>query len=255
MKRKTRFPLVLAMAATALCVVRAPLRASDADDQIVATFKATYVYRTYLKDDAVKAEVSDGVVTLTGTVADEFHKTLAQEAVASLPGVTRVNNELAIGETIAAANEDARIARKVNLTLQFHRRVLASGTAAGVKDGVVTLRGEASSVAQKDLTSEYIADLDGVKAVRNEMTVATLPEPRPQMMGETLDDAFINAEVVTSLMTHRSTHAAMTRVATHHGEVTLTGITKNAAQEALIVKLVKDINGVTSVKNQMTVEP
>jgi osmotically-inducible protein OsmY len=36
--------------------------------------------------------------------------------------------------------------------------------------------------------------------------------------------------------------------------VTLTGMAKNAAEKSLVTKLVTDIQGVTSVKNEMTVE-
>ena len=45
-----------------------------------------------------------------------------------------------------------------------------------------------------------------------------------------------------------------TGVSTREGEVTLTGTAKNAAEKSLVTKLVSDIQGVTSVKNQMTVE-
>ena len=33
------------------------------------------------------------------------------------------------------------------------------------------MRGEAANEAQKDLTTEYAKDVEGVKAVKNEMTV------------------------------------------------------------------------------------
>ena len=39
------------------------------------------------------------------------------------------------------------------------------------KDGIVTLQGKATSQAQKDLTTEYTKDVEGVKGVNNEMTV------------------------------------------------------------------------------------
>ena len=45
-----------------------------------------------------------------------------------------------------------------------------------------------------------------------------------------------------------------TKVATRYGEVTLTGLAKNEDEKSLVAKLVTDIQGVTSVKNQMTVE-
>ena len=253
MNRKKIHPLVFVAAAVALFATGAPLHATESDKTIESSFRTTFVYTTYLKDDAIKVDAFDGVVTLTGTVAEETHKELAQETVARLPGVTRVDNRLTT-KTEAAPETDARIGRRVKLALQFHRSVNASQTAVEVRDGIVTLKGEASSMAQRDLTAEYAKDIEGVKGVRNEMTVATILEPVAQTTGGTLDDASITAQIVTALMTHRSTSSVITRVTTRNGEVTLTGITKNDAQNALIVKLVTDIQGVTSVKNQMTIE-
>lgn len=66
------------------------------------------------------------------------------------------------------------------------------------------------------------------------------------------DDASITAQVKAALTTHRSTSAVKTKVETHNGEVTLTGIAKNAAEKALVTKLVTDIQGVTRVNNEMT---
>ena len=244
----------VAVFAGSLFVTGAALRASEADDKIESAFKATYVYATYLKDDAVKTEAKDGVVTLTGTVAEESHKVLAEDTVAGLPGVTSVDNKLATKAEVAAESADTWIGRKVTLALLFHRKVSGSNTTVEVKDGIVTLKGEASSTAQKELTAEYAKDIEGVKEVKNEMTVAATPEKAERTTGEKIDDASVTAQVKTALLTHRSTSAMKTKVETRNGEVTLTGIAKNAAEKSLVTKLVTDIQGVTSVKNQMTVE-
>jgi len=60
--------------------------------------------------------------------------------------------------------------------------------------------------------------------------------------------------VKSSLMSHHSTSALKTKVETTDGVVTLSGIAKNAAQKTLVTKLVTDINGVSSVINNMTIE-
>jgi len=254
MKQKSIYTLAFAAAAAAVLVTSAPVRASDTDDKIEASFKKSYVYQTYLKDDSVKTEAKEGVVTLTGTVAEESHKTLAQDTVASLPGVTRVDNQLATKAEVAAVNADTWIGRKIKLALLFHSNVNASKTVVEVKDGLVTLKGEASSTAQKELTTEYAKDIEGVKEVKNEMTVAATPEKVELTAGEKMDDASITAQVKTALLTHRSTSAMKTKVETRDGEVTLTGIARNAAEKSLVTKLVTDVKGVTSVKNEMTVE-
>ena len=254
MKQKSIYTLAFAAAAAAVLVSSAPVRASDTDDKIEASFKKSYVYQTYLKDDSVKTEAKEGVVTLTGTVAEESHKTLAQDTAASLPGVTRVDNQLATKAEVAAVNADTWIGRKIKLALLFHSNVNASKTVIEVKDGIVTLKGEASSTAQKELTTEYAKDIEGVKEVKNEMTVAATPEKVELTAGEKMDDASITAQVKTALLTHRSTSAMKTKVETRDGEVTLTGIANNAAEKSLVTKLVTDVKGVTSVKNEMTVE-
>ena len=140
------------------------------------------------------------------------------------------------------------------MALLFHRNVNASGTEVDVKDGIVTLKGEATSIAQRDLTSEYAKDIDGVKSVKNEMTIAVAPTATDRTEGEKMDDASITAQVKSALATHHSTSSIKIKVVTVNGEVTLTGITKNDAEKSLVSKLVSDIQGVTSVQNQMTIE-
>src|SRR3989339_212415 len=119
--------------------------ASEMDQTIESSAKNSYVFRTYLKTDAIETKSIDGVVTLTGTVPEESHKSLAEETVANLPGVTKVDNKQATKEEVAAANAETGIGRKVKLTLLFHRHVNAGATTVDVKDGIVTLKGKAAS--------------------------------------------------------------------------------------------------------------
>jgi osmotically-inducible protein OsmY len=248
------YPLAFAAVVAALFATTAPVRASETDERIESSFKKTYVYTTYLKEDAVKAEAKDGAVTLTGTVAEESHKALAQETAASLPGVVRVDNQLVTKAEAVAEKSDTWIGRKVKLSLLFHRNVNATKTTVEVKDGVVTLKGVAANAAQKELTAEYAKDIDGVKEIKNEMVLAAAPEPVERTVGEKIDDASVTAQVKMALANHHSTSALNTKVGTRDGEVTLTGIAKNAAQKSLVTKVVEDIKGVSSVKNEMTVE-
>jgi osmotically-inducible protein OsmY len=233
--------------------VAPPVRASDSDARSEAAFKASYVYRAYLAEERVEIAVKDGVVTLKGTVAEEAHKALAQDVASSLTGVSRVNNELVTVAEAASGKADASIARKVKLSLMFHRNVNAGKTLITVTNGVVTLRGEAENLAQKELTGEYARDIDGVAGLNNQMTVEAQPVKGTRTAGERLDDAYISAQVRTALRTHRSTSAITTRVDTRNGVVLLTGIANNATEKALVSKLVADIHGVSSVNNEMTV--
>ena len=251
---KARFSLALMVVAAFLLALSLPVQASKTDDQIVSSAKKSYVFKHNLKDDDIKIQSKDGAVTLTGSVSEESHKALARETVAGLPGVKRVDNRLEVkGQSLAAENSDAWLITKVKTSLLFHRSVSATATEVDAKDGIVILRGDAASQAQKDLTTEYAKDVDGVKDVKNEM-VASKPSKKIQAARDQIDDASITGLAKMTLLYHRSTSALNTSVTTNNGVVTLTGKAKNAAEKDLATKYVNDVNGVKSVKNQMTIE-
>jgi hyperosmotically inducible protein len=250
---KTLYSISLMVAAVALLAIGMPVHASTMDDRIESTAKKSYVFKTYLQADDIKIQSLDGVVTLTGTVSEESHKSLAQETVAGLPGVETVDNRLEVKGAPPTANSDEWLRDKVKNTLLFHRSVSGSKTEVNVKDGIVTLQGEATSQAQKDLTTEYARDIEGVKEVKNEMTV-TETSKKTRTIGEAIDDASITAQVKMALLYHRSTSALNTKVETKRGVVTLSGKASNAAELNLATKLANDVNGVKGVKNLMAIE-
>jgi hyperosmotically inducible protein len=254
MKMKTTYSLALFVATGALFITSASLRATETDDRIESSAKKSHIFKTCLQDDAIKIQSKDGVVTLKGTVAESSHKSLAEDTVECLPGVKSVDNQLKIKGETHAEHSDRWVGMKVKSALAFHRNVRATKTDVNVKDGIVTLSGEAKSEAQKELTTEYAKDVEGVKEVNNQMTVAaTSIKPEPMTEAE-IDDASITAQVKSTLNSHRSTSALKTKVETTDGVVTLSGIARNAAEKSLVTKLVNDIYGVKSVVNNMTLE-
>jgi hypothetical protein len=53
----------------------------------------------------------------------------------------------------------------VRSVLVLHRNVNGGSTQVDIQDGVITLRGAATSEAQKELTTEYAEDVSGVLRV------------------------------------------------------------------------------------------
>jgi osmotically-inducible protein OsmY len=237
----------------AVLLSSAPARASETDDRIESSAKQSYVYKTYLMDDAVTTQSKDGVVTLTGTVGEESHKSLAQETVANLPGVKSVDNQLVFKGEQPAENSDGWLSMKVKTSLLYNRNVSGVKTQVFVTDGIVTLKGEAENQAQKDLAGEYAKDIKGVKDVTNEMTIAKIPSETKQTLGDKIDDASITAQVKMALLSHRSTSAFKTGVETNNGVVTLNGKASSAAGKDMAGKVTNDVNGVVNVVNNMTV--
>lgn len=251
---KVIYRVALMAAAVVLLAFSVPVQASEMDDRIESSARASYVFKTYLKGDDIEIQSRDGAVTLTGVVAEESRRGLAKDTVASIPGVTSVDNRLVVKGASPTPNSDAWLVEKVKTTLLFNRNVSASTTKVDVKDGIVTLRGEAANQAQKELTAEYAKDVDGVKDVKNEILVSKTSETSIERLVQKIDDASIVAQVKMTLLFHRSTSALSTKVDSNDGAVTMYGKASNAAEKDLVTKLVNDISGVKSVKNRMTIE-
>ena len=260
--KKVVYAIPVVIAALTLFTFSLPVQATNTNSSIESAAKTSHVFTSYLKDDDIKVQAKDGEVTLTGNVASETHKSMAGETVANLADVKTVDNQLEVKGEQPSKMSDAWLLTKVKTTLLYHRSV-SVGTEVDVKDGIVTLSGAADNQAQKELTTEYATDIDGVNDVKNEMTVATSTNKKQtvgeqasnkiEMISDKIDDASITTLVKMTLLGHRSTSALNTSVTTKDGVVTLSGKAGNAAEIALAGKLANDVNGVEWVQNNMTV--
>ncbi len=259
---KTKYRQELLKTVFSLFSPNSPFFASDADNHIDSALKQSYVFKTYLKTDDIQLLYKNGVVTLTGTVADESHKFLAKETIARLPGVAGVYSRLEEKNTVPAVNTDAWLISKIRSTLLLHQHVNVAETEIIAQNGVVILRGEAVSKAQKNLTTDYVKDVEGVKSVKNQMTVSSTVSnaggkkaaQKMDNLGEFIDDASVSALVRTTLMYHRSTTALHITVETKDGVVKLEGKAGNWAEKNQATRVVIDVPGVKMVFNNITVE-
>lgn len=227
------------------------LQASDVDSKIVDAAKASYNYRTIL-DDKITVKSNEGMVTLTGVVADKDLRSLAEDTVTNLPGVIHVDNRITLDPALKE-HSDAWIAWKIRYQLLVRANVSNRNTTVDVKEGIVTLTGSATNMAEKELVGVYAAEIDGVKSVRNQIAI-DMPVSNERTVGETIDDASITSQVKFALLNHKSTSALKTKVSTKDGVVQLTGVAANEAEKSLAGKLAQSIRGVKSVTNDMTVK-
>jgi osmotically-inducible protein OsmY len=240
-------------AALLLLVAGGGLRASDQDSRVAYAITSSYNFKTYLIRDDIAVQVSDGVVTLTGLVVQDDDRALAAATVANTAGVRTVINQLQVQGDQPADQSDAWITLKVQAALAYHKHVKALGTEVTTVDGTVTLKGQVDSQGQKDLTTAYALDVQGVKQVDNQQTVTGTPPRRAPIAR--IDDASITGLIKTSLLFHRSIHALATQVSTRDGVVTLRGEAGTAAEKGLVGKLAEDTQGVKRVNNRMHIQP
>lgn len=228
------------------------LAGAPVDRKIEDAAKASYNYRTIL-DGKVTVKASEGTVTLTGMVADKELKSLAEDTVSNLPGVLRVDNQITLDPALKE-HSDAWIAWKIRYQLLTHANVSFSDTQIDVQKGIVTLKGTAENLAQKELTTVFAKSIEGVKSVDNGIIVQVAAADAKKTVAESIDDASITTQVKYALLSHKSTSALKTTISTEEGVVVITGIAANAAEKNLVGKLAQGIRGVKSVNNNMTVK-
>lgn len=244
--KNNNLSLLLALVVSPLTLLASPAT----DRKIEDAAKASYNYRTVLEDN-VKVKAHDGMVTLSGTVQDKDDRALAADTVENLPGVTGVKNNIVVKATYPEKS-DAWMALKIRSRLLVKGNVSAASTKVAVQDGNATLTGTADNLAQKELTTIYAKEIDGVKSVKNDIVV--LDKPATPTIAESIDDASITTQVKFALLSHKSTSALKTKITTQDGVVHVTGVAASDAERSLVTKLASDVRGTKSVTNDMTLK-
>lgn len=153
-------------------VTPAELR-SDAD--ITADVVAAFVRDSLVDENKIEVETDRGVVYLRGTVDSYTERRAADVDARSAPGVLDVVNELTVA--VVPSRSDEAIAADVRLALESNLAADLSDISISVKKGVVTLKGNVATVAQRWLVDEVVRWTPGVVDVVNDLGVVTLQGP------------------------------------------------------------------------------
>ena len=63
------------------------------------------------------------------------------------------------------------ITTQVRMTLRYYHSISELYTQVEAKNGVVTLEGKARTAAEKDLVTQLVSDIHGVRTVKNQMSI------------------------------------------------------------------------------------
>lgn len=149
----------------------------NSDAWLVTKVKSTLLFHRSVSASTTEVDVKDGIVTLRGVVHSSAQKDLTAEYARDVEGVKGVNNEMTVkrdfkgkrshGEKI----DDSSITAQVKMSLLYHRSTSALNTKVTTKRGVVTLSGKVNNASESQLAEKYTKDVNGVKEVRNRLTI------------------------------------------------------------------------------------
>lgn len=115
--------------------------------------------------------VSEGVVSLTGTVSSYAEKRAAEKAAQRVSGVKAVAEEIEVRLPGSSKRNDVDIAKAVLDAMKWHVYLPEDKIKVKVEGGVVTLSGEVEWQFQKDRAIQAVRPLTGVRSVINLVTV------------------------------------------------------------------------------------
>jgi osmotically-inducible protein OsmY len=202
----------------------------------------------------VDVAVSDGIVTLSGTVHSQSEKKLVAQIVEGVKGVKELQNTL----TLAYQKEwsDETIRRKIERRLSGDPYIDGRLIDISVEDGNVALSGVVGSMREKALIRDN-AWVPGVKAVdetglriewwvREDLRRPILPMKTDEEIQQAVQDAlFYDPRVSVSDLD----------IAVDTRTVSLTGIVENLKAKKAAEQDAKNTIGVKRVKNYLSVRP
>jgi osmotically-inducible protein OsmY len=136
----------------------------------------------------IGVSVSGGVVTLTGFVRSYGEKREAEVAAKRVAGVSGVANDIAVHLPGSDERPDPDIAREAVRQIRLRAPEAAERIRVIVKDGWLTLQGEAEWNYQRERAETAVRYIKGVKGVSNLIRVR--PRVSPEQVKRQIEGAF-----------------------------------------------------------------
>jgi osmotically-inducible protein OsmY len=178
---KTNYWVILTLTLSLTGFTAAADEAEQTSDiWLKAKIVTTFALSEYLNPFAINVKVSNGDVTLTGTVENDIESDLAGELAKGVKGVRKVDNKLNTSPEAQRNTEQGSFMRFVedaNITARVKSRLLLNPNTHGLKihattkNGVVVLVGELNSDIEAELVRQITRNTKGVVDVEDKLTI------------------------------------------------------------------------------------
>ena len=148
---------------------------NELDDSVITTgVKAALMAEASIKSIDFKVETNKGIVQLSGFITDSAQVDRAVAVAQTVSGVKEVQNRMVLkmGDTTMGSNvDDTVITGRVKAALLADKTSKSLDISVETRKGEVMLSGFVANKAQISLAEKLAAKQEGVKAVRNELSV------------------------------------------------------------------------------------
>jgi hyperosmotically inducible protein len=249
------------------------------DAWILTKVKAQFVGEDALENSDINVDVRNNVVILKGTVASQAGKARAVAIARATEGVTRVQDNLRVGvaanrttdvdsargtapvagdvrEGRRAARGEAREAgedmKDAARDAKANTKEAARDTKRAAKEAAAETRAETREATED--ARENARDAKN-KAKDTASTAGRETREATGTAGQAVNDGWITTKVKSSFVGVDALEGSDINVDTNAHVVTLRGTVASAAARARAVSLAKQVEGVKSVKDELTIAP
>ena len=155
------------------------------DPCLQAAIAALYIRSPFLSPFRINIKVQDSVATLQGIVDNAGESSLAEEIATGVDGITAVVNHIRVEPSTSAQQpvkppldcmtDDDALADRVKSQLYWNRITHGMAVAVSARDGVITLRGQATDRHQAELARLITLNTCGVKQVDSQIQTMSKP--------------------------------------------------------------------------------
>jgi len=249
MKRKI-FTLVLLVAGAgfpALATAQMNSRQAQQDGEVQAQVTAQLEKKELFR--SLKAEVDEGIVTLTGEVPLYIDKMNAEKRVRKVKNVEGVRNHVQVGGPSVADDE---VRENLSTKLRYDRvgyGIVFNNLGVDVQNGVVTIAGNVRDYADRDSALAIVSTTAGVKEVVDEIEVAPVSISDDRLRVRLARAIYGDA----SLRKYAMDPQAPIRIIVENGHVELAGVVLNDMDRQLAFTRANLVPGIFSVSNHIAV--
>jgi osmotically-inducible protein OsmY len=194
---------------------------------------------------SINVEVSDAVVSLSGTVPSYVQKIAAQDAALRVAGVLDVANDIVVRPAGDFRRTDSEIAGAVRNALEWDALVPNELIRSIVSDGWVTLEGQVDFWRERTDAEKVIKRMAGVVGVINKITIRK----------RTVNEKQLREEIEFALERRADREAERMRVEVHDGTVDLWGRVHSWHEKRAIIGSIAHAPGVHQLRDHLRIDP